>query len=332
MKWNDLTMSQRSELMKLYLKHGTTSLDAMREHYNNFAGGGKIPFKVWRNKMKSKYPDLEMDNDKAGYDYESYFNNNYEDAIKQLTNLQHFPDTYKLPNHPTFSNESIYSRGPVMGGSWGYDYTKGILGGETFTPSVINKQYHPDIYTDDLPYNPDYISEKYQQMQRVIGYIGRVENPDSLGWDPATRRWYAPPSGVGDPNQRGLGVDMNTNPYVTDANRKNGYLTEVEERSIREKFIRGDVTTSYNNRLSYAKKKYPDWDGNVSDRKRELIYQAIYQSPGTFARNFDGDLLGSFVNGSDEEFEQQIKRYHERSFPKNNIGKNRISLIKNASK
>lgn len=34
MKWNDLTMSQRSELMKLYLKNGITSLSAMKEHYN----------------------------------------------------------------------------------------------------------------------------------------------------------------------------------------------------------------------------------------------------------------------------------------------------------
>lgn len=42
MKWNDLTMSQRSDLMKLYLKHDITSLDSMREHYNNFTTNGRI--------------------------------------------------------------------------------------------------------------------------------------------------------------------------------------------------------------------------------------------------------------------------------------------------
>lgn len=42
MKWNDLTMSQRSDLMKLYLKSGITSLDSMREHYNNFTTNGRI--------------------------------------------------------------------------------------------------------------------------------------------------------------------------------------------------------------------------------------------------------------------------------------------------
>ena len=39
--WNDLSMSERSELMKLYLKNGITSLSAMKEHYNNYATDGR---------------------------------------------------------------------------------------------------------------------------------------------------------------------------------------------------------------------------------------------------------------------------------------------------
>lgn len=31
---------------------------------------------------------------------------------------EHFTDRYKLPNHPTFSNESIYSTPSTPGGSW----------------------------------------------------------------------------------------------------------------------------------------------------------------------------------------------------------------------
>lgn len=30
----------------------------------------------------------------------------------------HLPDTYKKPNHPTFSNESIYSSKDMPGGKW----------------------------------------------------------------------------------------------------------------------------------------------------------------------------------------------------------------------
>ena len=42
MNWSDLSMSQRSELMQIYLKNGITSLDEMKKHYNSFAEGGSI--------------------------------------------------------------------------------------------------------------------------------------------------------------------------------------------------------------------------------------------------------------------------------------------------
>jgi hypothetical protein len=43
----------------------------------------------------------------------------------------HFPDTYKKPNHPTFSNESIYhGRDGHFGGYWDQDET----GSETLHP------------------------------------------------------------------------------------------------------------------------------------------------------------------------------------------------------
>jgi hypothetical protein len=41
-RWNNLTMSQRSDLMKLYLQHDITSLEVMRQHYNSFATGGHL--------------------------------------------------------------------------------------------------------------------------------------------------------------------------------------------------------------------------------------------------------------------------------------------------
>lgn len=42
MNWSDLSMSQRSELMSIYLKNGITSLDEMKKHYNSLAKGGSI--------------------------------------------------------------------------------------------------------------------------------------------------------------------------------------------------------------------------------------------------------------------------------------------------
>lgn len=46
----------------------------------------------------------------------------------------HLPDTFKKPNHPTFSNESQYSRGPMIGGRW----VKGPDGKYAFLASPVN--------------------------------------------------------------------------------------------------------------------------------------------------------------------------------------------------
>lgn len=40
MKWEELSMSDRSNLMKAYLQNGVVRLSDMRDHYNKFADGG----------------------------------------------------------------------------------------------------------------------------------------------------------------------------------------------------------------------------------------------------------------------------------------------------
>lgn len=55
----------------------------------------------------------------------------------------HFPDTYKKPNHPTFSDESVYSKGQTTGGHWSGDDKSGW----SFTPSKTNLS---NMTTDEL--------------------------------------------------------------------------------------------------------------------------------------------------------------------------------------
>lgn len=43
----------------------------------------------------------------------------------------HFPDTYKKPNHPTFSNQSIYDGQGMQGGEWSQQ-----SGRDVYTPSA----------------------------------------------------------------------------------------------------------------------------------------------------------------------------------------------------
>lgn len=42
MRWEELSMRDRSELMKTYLRNGVTQLSAMRNHYNKFVSGGPL--------------------------------------------------------------------------------------------------------------------------------------------------------------------------------------------------------------------------------------------------------------------------------------------------
>jgi hypothetical protein len=232
MDWNDLDISSKAELIKLYVQNGIYNLDTIKAHYNQ--SGGKLTFEQWKSQMQSKYPDIEMDNNKAGYDYETYFKNHYNDAVKQLSNLQHFPDTYKLPNHPTFSNESIYSRGPVMGGSWNNN--------DTFTPSVINRQTYPNIYNREGDYTEQRIYNRFPNQYQDGGTAdnglptnNRPQDQEQINWmknwlmsrrdiltdNARATTWnyskYYPKNNIGDVREAGWNRDdyYNTpNPFV----------------------------------------------------------------------------------------------------------------------
>lgn len=61
--------------------------------------------------------DADPDSKEHYYDYRGYWKENGDNA--NLKTGDHFPDTYKLPGHETFSNESkYYSAAPEMAGRW----------------------------------------------------------------------------------------------------------------------------------------------------------------------------------------------------------------------
>jgi hypothetical protein len=59
-------------------------------------------------------------------------------GLQTLPPGQHYPDTYKLPNHMTFSNESMYSTPERQGGQWTVNPDKTY----TFTPGPENFRQH----------------------------------------------------------------------------------------------------------------------------------------------------------------------------------------------
>ena len=89
---------------------------------------------------ESKRRGRDISQDAADYDLKGYWVNG---GYKDKTGKGHMPDTYKKPNHPTFSDQSKYHGvaspwgEPFAGGQWAQD-------GSTYTPSATMLKYtHP---------------------------------------------------------------------------------------------------------------------------------------------------------------------------------------------
>lgn len=85
--------------------------------------------------------NLSLGDRSNDYDYDSWQAAN---PGVEMAPGQHYPDTYKLPNHMTFSDESIYNKDGAEGGHWGLEDGK-----DTFTPGKTNLENHsPDELRD----------------------------------------------------------------------------------------------------------------------------------------------------------------------------------------
>ena len=317
MKWNELSLKEKAELMKLYVSNGITKLDDIITHYNAYQEGGKITFEQWKQQMQQLYPDIEMDNNRAGYDYNAYFNNNYNAAIAQLTNLQHFPDTYKLPNHPTFSNESIYHNYPTgnIGGKWVYSkpWETRWGGTDAFIPSEANYRNHPEIYNEAKPYTEDEIYS-YQQggnLGKVTPY-GQWEYPHQVTTIPSnniTMKGVDYPvlgiSDTGDTKYMLPNMD-----YLFDGN----YVTEYPLH----KFQRGSYITN-GRTLADGRTVYPISDLPAEDTPTSLPAARIDLKPVTVTAkhplwdlpDYQGKEGNPNINAHKDELYQNRRRREE---------------------
>lgn len=116
MKWEELSMSDRSNLMKTYLQNGVTQLSDMRDHYNKFVSGGPL-----RD---------EYDNPDQYYDYRTAeeVGDMYDPKSKHWASRD--PRTgmiLKNPKHPTFGmairEDQSSGYAPFIDSSTGRYYT-----------------------------------------------------------------------------------------------------------------------------------------------------------------------------------------------------------------
>lgn len=151
-------------------------------------------FKDWYGRL-SEYKGLNPDPDDANqyYDYRGFWKENPELAERMLNDDPdaHFVDTYKLPGHPTFSNESKYG-GRELGGEWVVgDDGRGYYKPSPYTSSYIDRTIDYLSGTGEgIIYNGEYIMP--DRIPYKMGDGGLIEKQDYI-YNRLTSEYDIPP-------------------------------------------------------------------------------------------------------------------------------------------
>lgn len=180
--------------------------------------------------------------------------------------------------------------------------------------------------------NPDYTP--YYDTTEVGKLINHSENPDSIGFDKVTRRWYAPKGKDLDEDNFGMGVDRYTGGNINDKIKKDSkgreYITEEDERDLRFKRIKS-ANQSAKRRIDFIRKYYND-EGDVTETKEVLLTNLIYnRGSGRTAREYFNPedkkyvpMQKAILRGTDDEVREEINKiYKEAGLA------NRDSLVNN---
>lgn len=166
--------------------------------------------------------------------------------------------------------------------------------------------------------SPDYTP--YYDTTEVGKLINHSENPDSIGFDKDTRRWYAPKSKGLDKDNFGMGVDRYTGGNISDKIKKDSkgreYITEEDERDLRFKRIKS-ANQSAKRRIDFIRKYYND-EGNVTETKEALITNLIYnRGSGKTARVYFNTedkkyvpMQRAILRGTDDEVRKEINKIY----------------------
>lgn len=166
--------------------------------------------------------------------------------------------------------------------------------------------------------SPDYTP--YYDTTEVGKLINYSENPDSIGFDKDTRRWYAPKGKGLDKDNFGMGVDRYTGGNISDKIKKDSkgreYITEEDERDLRFKRIKS-ANQSAKRRIDFIRKYYND-EGDVTETKEALLTNLIYnRGSGRTAREYFNPedkkyvpMQKAILRGTDDEVREEINKIY----------------------
>ena len=166
--------------------------------------------------------------------------------------------------------------------------------------------------------SPDYTP--YYDTTEVGKLINHSENPDSIGFDKVTRRWYAPKGKGLDEDNFGMGVDRYTGGNISDKIKKDSkgreYITEEDERDLRFKRIKS-ANQSAKRRIDFIRKYYND-EGDITETKEALLTNLIYnRGSGRTAREYFNPedkkyvpMQKAILRGTDDEVRKEINKIY----------------------
>lgn len=166
--------------------------------------------------------------------------------------------------------------------------------------------------------SPDYTP--YYDTTEVGKLINHSENPDSIGFDKDTRRWYAPKGKGLDKDNFGMGVDRYTGGNISDKIKKDSkgreYITEEDERDLRFKRIKS-ANQSAKRRIDFIRKYYND-EGDITETKEALLTNLIYnRGSGRTARVYFNTedkkyvpMQRAILRGTDDEVRKEINKIY----------------------
>lgn len=166
--------------------------------------------------------------------------------------------------------------------------------------------------------SPDYTP--YYDTTEVGKLINHSENPDSIGFDKDTRRWYAPKGKGLDKDNFGMVVDRYTGGNINDKIKKDSkgreYITEEDERDLRFKRIKS-ANQSAKRRIDFIRKYYND-EGDVTETKEALLTNLIYnRGSGRTAREYFNPedkkyvpMQKAILRGTDDEVRKEINKIY----------------------
>lgn len=166
--------------------------------------------------------------------------------------------------------------------------------------------------------SPDYTP--YYDTTEVGKLINHSENPDSIGFDKVTRRWYAPKGKDLDEDNFGMGVDRYTGGNINDKIKKDSkgreYITEEDERDLRFKRIKS-ANQSAKRRIDFIRKYYND-EGDVTETKEALLTNLIYNrgNSRTAREYFNPEdkkyvpMQKAILRGTDDEVRKEINKIY----------------------